>query len=994
MHTRWITKILAGVTVLTVGLSSVPFQSSLAANVVSTSLISQVAKSHNVSKIELTAGKTVSLKELISFQDTTRVLNWESSNTAVVEVTQDGSITTKSEGTSIIWAISEKESFAVMINVVDNLSSFIRIGTSKDNLSENLSLVKGSSLCLNCYGLPSSTKTTEYVWTSSDLKVVTVDNTGKVTAKNQGSAEIQATIKDLATGIIYEASPITITVQSKAGIISVPTPKVTLTPKPVITTVPKLTLTPSVTKVPAVTIKPTSTPTPEPTLTSTPVPTDIPEKLEMEIDIIADDTIRLKFNQPVKFTEKDICVSDSNYSTVDDSFDIKDTIYNAESTEFDIVLEDYLANSMYYYIKIYDNDEKELFSRSILTHFYEPTEVRLTYTSLGDENKAYVSDKSIVGIDANTALGVRLFSNGIDVTNTYEYWGDIEYSLVDASSDDVEFLGTEIIFNKSGETAVVVAQYTYWGNNNQDTTIVSEPVVIESEKHAPYSITQIIDWAVIEEDSQANINWDNPERCRLIAGDDVPYRVVALIADNYGTVYATDERGVDESKGICSIDDYTKPLAASDYNIAFEGTENSTYFISEDGELDIFFKDSKAVIELQTVMYNNRRSTFGAIELKIDAPREPEKLLADTDKVIVSTDSLNGYIEDVCVRGVQLTLQDQYGNIWEGERFYSISTSNSDIKNIVDSLVSIRDNEVIFDGVAIRQHTDRSNITFTIRENISKEEVKVSLMLQDPQYDVNGDVVVSSFVLDQEQTVDIVTAKEDSRQNYRLIPINVYKASRSDVKVGVYTENIYLTDSINLSLSASSCKEGDVFVAVIGPDGKAVQNLSSEDVYGTGLRINTETGRVELILAAQTYSWDSDLYAILPTGTYTVQVIYVKSNDGNRVKTTKKTTKINVVNSASQAVFESVKSTVIDTYIDDTDDVKEVVADLFLIKINNKLWTDLDVSNIVDVEYSMYRNGITIRNVKLKVPFDIEDSDGSGYEQVIQINRAFQIDVD
>lgn len=128
------------------------------------------------SKITIYVGQSKS----IPF-DSREILKWTSSKNSVVSVDENGKITGKKAGTSIITAS--------VGDVSDTCTVTVKKSTIKLNKSK-VTIKKGNSFALKAVVKGASNKVT---WTTSDKTIATVSSTGKVTGKKAGTVTITAT---------------------------------------------------------------------------------------------------------------------------------------------------------------------------------------------------------------------------------------------------------------------------------------------------------------------------------------------------------------------------------------------------------------------------------------------------------------------------------------------------------------------------------------------------------------------------------------------------------------------------------------------------------------------------------------------------------------------------------------------------------------------------------------------------------------------------------
>lgn len=161
------------------------------------------------SNVNLVVGKETNLKVIYNPIDTIeKTLTWKSSNENVVIVDNSGKIYAKELGNATITATSSSGKIATCNVTVEKESiSVSSVSINKDRVSLEI----GNTIALSTTVLPSNANNKSITWKSSDTNVATVDNNGKVTANNSGTAIITATAengKSATCGVIVKSNPI------------------------------------------------------------------------------------------------------------------------------------------------------------------------------------------------------------------------------------------------------------------------------------------------------------------------------------------------------------------------------------------------------------------------------------------------------------------------------------------------------------------------------------------------------------------------------------------------------------------------------------------------------------------------------------------------------------------------------------------------------------------------------------------------------------------
>ena len=121
---------------------------------------------------------------------TNKKLKWSSSNTAVATVDQNGKVKGIKAGSATITVTTEDggKKATCAVTVKDKVVAVTGITLNKSTLS----LFEAVSAQLTATISPSNATDKTVTWSSSNTSVATVDNTGKVTAVNAGTATITA----------------------------------------------------------------------------------------------------------------------------------------------------------------------------------------------------------------------------------------------------------------------------------------------------------------------------------------------------------------------------------------------------------------------------------------------------------------------------------------------------------------------------------------------------------------------------------------------------------------------------------------------------------------------------------------------------------------------------------------------------------------------------------------------------------------------------------
>lgn len=131
-------------------------------------------------------------------------LVWKSSDTTILSVSNTGIITAKKQGGAIVSVRSQNGALTTfcLVSVLPQLKA---IALSKDTVQMNAGDVKSINVTLT----PLNSDKSTLVWKSSDTTILSVNNTGIVTAKKQGVAIVSVRNQDatLTTFCLVSVAP-------------------------------------------------------------------------------------------------------------------------------------------------------------------------------------------------------------------------------------------------------------------------------------------------------------------------------------------------------------------------------------------------------------------------------------------------------------------------------------------------------------------------------------------------------------------------------------------------------------------------------------------------------------------------------------------------------------------------------------------------------------------------------------------------------------------
>lgn len=142
--------------------------------------------------LTMRVGQTVQLTITTTPEGHNQEVSLSSSDTTVVTVKNDGKLTAKKNGTAVITATNQLKTIS--------LTCLVTVADIPDPLkgvlfTDTLKVYSGDVIQLNYTTTPPNYDPNLLVWKSSDSTVVSVSNTGKVTAKEEGVAIVTLTNK-------------------------------------------------------------------------------------------------------------------------------------------------------------------------------------------------------------------------------------------------------------------------------------------------------------------------------------------------------------------------------------------------------------------------------------------------------------------------------------------------------------------------------------------------------------------------------------------------------------------------------------------------------------------------------------------------------------------------------------------------------------------------------------------------------------------------------
>lgn len=163
-------------------------------------------------------GDSMNLKcSFIPENTTYKDVEWKTDNENIVSVTTDGKITAKDVGKAVVTAIHKELTSSVKIEVKPIEADRVEIILPEDmEMKDEIKPImeKGSTIQLNSLIEPENTTYKDIKWSVDDESVASVDETGKLTAKETGVVIVTATTK------CGKTDEIEIEIYSNAGLVA------------------------------------------------------------------------------------------------------------------------------------------------------------------------------------------------------------------------------------------------------------------------------------------------------------------------------------------------------------------------------------------------------------------------------------------------------------------------------------------------------------------------------------------------------------------------------------------------------------------------------------------------------------------------------------------------------------------------------------------------------------------------------------------------------
>jgi len=580
----------------------------------------------------------------------------------------------------------------------------------------------------------------------------------------------------------------------------------------------------------------------------------------------------------------------------------------------------------------------------------------------------------------------------------------MEYELLTPADSDYVVLDNEqIYFYAARQTAVVSGVYTYYTEKGEKQ--LKDTVSIVSKEIGDYTVSHVANWTIIDANSTEPIDWDNPVK-KVVAGKD-NFKVVALLADTYGFYYTTDDRGVDKSKNIYSVDDGETLFSLKGYSYMFNSSNEDKFFIDENGDLYTYDASNRAAVYI--TLYNpdeknNGERNVGAWYFTIQEESKLNSVKVTENKVTLLKYANNNE-ERFCEKDVVVTLYDQYNYKWTGDANLEVASTTSAINDRIDSAASItkgdNDGEWILhiNGKELADLTNKTSLTLTVTDEDTKKKASITVSLKNPG-NANNIITIDDWAAGvKESTItfgDGSISEVDAQAE-----IELYQVSKTgSYNVGILT-NGYLDENDNIikiilqksktqTFNSSNCAPGEVYVLVTGPDGKVVEFAdSSSDL---GLYQDPYTGAVVMNVT----KYNGNTLSYMKEGVYNVKVTKITKLTNSSASKTIKNTSFTVVDNTKDVTISGYNGTRTSLSVSGKNDpdIKEIVLELFNFKLGGNAWTTITSDNITSVTYSEpVNNRIRITAIEFAVPADGQNNSVT-YQKKLTLNKTITINAD
>ena len=155
-------------------------------------------------KKELKVGETAQATAIVTPDNATnKEVTWSVSDKEVISVDNTGKVTAKAKGTAEVIATAENGVSGKVVITVTEKDTPVEPDVEVESIevtAADTELKVGDTTKVTAKVLPDNSTNKEVTWSVSDKEVISVDNTGKVTAKAKGTAEVIATAENGVSG--------------------------------------------------------------------------------------------------------------------------------------------------------------------------------------------------------------------------------------------------------------------------------------------------------------------------------------------------------------------------------------------------------------------------------------------------------------------------------------------------------------------------------------------------------------------------------------------------------------------------------------------------------------------------------------------------------------------------------------------------------------------------------------------------------------------------
>lgn len=383
----------------------------------------------------------------------------------------------------------------------------------------------------------------------------------------------------------------------------------------------------------------------------------------------------------------------------------------------------------------------------------EVASIQFSWNCDGDEYKAYAG--------TDTSITYRLLNaQGVDITATAmaQSGASVMFNLLkDSENGDFwisDSTNGKIFFNSENAIAQVEIEYIT-GKYNPDTY---EPIpgpkavaTIVSSKAPAYGINVAAGGtATIVKDAAASgesIDWSKASTV-IALGDDIKssFRLVAKLTDTKGNSVYTDT--MDAEKG----------------SFSFATTNNAILYIAEDGSIMTNSTGTVNILVYFTPAGSNTSSVVAVLPVTVRAARTISSLTIDKNADVISTESGNGFNETT----FKVTLKDQLGDLIAGD--IEIISNLKSLPNGVTatpviSAVEGTNGEYTFTVTGSQENLPSGangySYSFTVKAGNQSKTFNVTV--KKPTTDKNGNLVISGYKVEFSGDADLKTTDANEK---------------------------------------------------------------------------------------------------------------------------------------------------------------------------------------------------------------------------------------